>query len=176
MLLVHDGWPAGEDERICRRFRETLADLARDSLLFSPLRPGSNALLALPLSELADHFGEPASGRVSVLTRARCVFECGDSEIGRRFSEARREVLAECGANESLIARLREPAAGAAEAGVSSYAHMRGGLDDVERAAQFLRLTNANAGAGLDDPAPTAAAVFGAAGGRAAGARRRHVA
>ena len=164
MLLVHDGWPTGEDERICRRFRETLADLARDSLLFSPIRPGSNALLALPLSELVDHFGEPASGRVSVLTRARCVFECGDSEIGRRFGEARREVLAECGANESLIARLREPAAGAAEASVSTYAHMRGGLDDVERAAQFLRLTNANAGAGLDDPALTAAAVFGAAG------------
>jgi len=39
---------------------------------------------------------------------------------------------------------------------------MRGGLDDVERAARSLQLTNA--AAGLDGPAPTAAAVFQAAG------------
>ena len=39
---------------------------------------------------------------------------------------------------------------------------MRGGLEDVERAARLLALTNA-AGA-LDDPAPGAAAVLDAAG------------
>ena len=79
------------------------------------------------------------------------MFECGDSEIGRRFGELRREVLAECGANAALMARLREPLEDPAEPGVSAYAHMRGGLDDVERAARFLQLTSA--GNGLDDPA-----------------------
>ena len=39
---------------------------------------------------------------------------------------------------------------------------MRGGLGDVERTARYLQL--ARVGAGLDDPAPTAAAVFDAAG------------
>ena len=162
MLLVHDGGMGGEDERLCRGFRETLTDLARDSLLFSPIAPDSNALLALPLSELAGHGGNPVSGAIPVLTRARCVFECGDSDIGRRFDEARREALAECGANEFLIGRLREPREDAADTGVSTYARMRGGLDDVERAARYLQLTNG--GAGLDDPAPPASAVLHGAG------------
>ncbi len=162
MLFVHDGGGDGEVERLCRRFRETLTDLARDSLLFSPIAPGSDSLPALPLSGLGELRGKPASGGIPVLTRARCVFECGDTEIGRRFGEARREVLAECGSDESLIGRLRAPLEDAAETGVATYARMRGGLDDVERAARLLQLTN-GAG-GFDDPAPTAAAVFDAAG------------
>ncbi|MDE0343974.1 MAG: fatty acid desaturase [Deltaproteobacteria bacterium] len=162
MLFVHDGGGVGENERLCRRFRETLTELARDSLLFSPIAPGSDSLLALPLAELAGHGRDPASRAIPVLTRARCVFECGDFDMGRRFDEARREALAEGGANESLMGKLREPREDAAETGVSTYAHMRGGLEDVERAARFLQLTNG--GAGLDDPAPPAAAVLGSAG------------
>ena len=161
-LFVHDGLRIGENERLCRRFRRTLTDLAQDSLLFSPIRPDSNSLLALPLSELAEHCGISASGEIPVLTRARCVFECGDSEIDCRFGEARRKALAECSANESLIVRLREPLGDSADPGVSTYAHMRGGLDDVERAARFLQLTSV--GIGFDDPAPTATAVFNGAG------------
>ena len=162
MLFVHDGGGVGENERLCRRFRETLTELARDSLLFSPNAPDSNSLLALPLSELAGHGGNSGSGGVPALTRARCVFECGDSDMGRRFDEARREALAERGANESLMGRLREPRRDAAETGVSTYARMRGGLDDVERAARFLQLRNG--AAGLDDPAPPAVAVLRSAG------------
>ena len=161
-LLVHDGRRIGENERLCRRFRQALTDLAKDNLLFSPIRPDSNSLLALPLSEVAEHCGNPASGKVPVLSRARCVFECGDSEIGRRFVEARRQALAQCGANQSLITRLRLPLENPAEPGVAAFLHMRGGLDDVERAARVLQLTSN--GAGLDDPAPTAAAVFDHAG------------
>ena len=162
MLFVHDGQRTGESERLCRRFRKTVTALARDSLLFSPIPPRSEALLALPLSELAELCSDRAPDGIPPLTRARCVFEWGISDIGRRFAEARRELLAECGANESLIARLREPPEGRAETGVSAYARMRGGLADVERTARLLQLTNAQAG--LDDPAPTAAAVLDAAG------------
>ncbi len=89
------------------------------------------------------------------------MFDGGDSEIGGRFGEARRQILADCGANEVSIDGLCTPPEGSAGTGVSAYAHMRGGLHEVERAARFLQLTNA--GAGLDDPAPTAAAVFEAA-------------
>ena len=162
MLFVHDGERSGETERLCRRFRETLTDLARDSLLFSPTPRGANTLPALALSDLSAHFGNSAAGEIPVLTRARSVFESGDSEISRRFGEARLEVLAQWGGNEALIAGLRKPPEGPAETGVSTYARMSGGLYDVERAARFLQLTNA--AAGLDDPAPTAAAVFDAAG------------
>ena len=162
MLFVHDGLQLDENRHLCRRFRDTVTDLARDSLLFSPPRPGSKSLLALPLSDLAQHCGNSGSGEISILTRSRCMFECGDAEVGRRFADARREFLVECAADESLAARLREPLEDPAETGVSTYARMRGGLDDVERAARFLQLTDG--GTGLDDPAPSAAAVFGAAG------------
>ena len=162
MLFVHDGRQSGENDRLCRRFGKLLTTLARDSLLFSPMRTRSSPLPMLPLSALADHCGTPAPGGIPVLTRARCAFACGESEIGRGFAEARGEILAEYGTNHSLIARLLEPLEDPAEAGVSTYARMRGGLDDVERAARFMQLTNA--AAGLDDPAPTAAAVLDAAG------------
>ena len=162
MLFVHDGWRSGEHQRLCQRFRKALADLAQDSLLFSPVPPDASSLLVLPLSELAEHSKNIAPGGIPVLTRARCVFESGGSEIGLHFDRARREALAECAANESLVAQLREPLESLAEAGVSSYARVRGGLDDVERAARFLQLTGS--AAGLDDPAPTAAAVLSAAG------------
>ena len=162
LLFVHDGWKSSEVERLCRRFRETLTDLARDSLLFSPLPHATASLPAVQLSELAERGEFMTSGDSPVLTRARCVFEHGDSEIGRGFDEARREVLATYGAKESLVARLREATEDPAEPGVSNYARTRGGLDDVERAARFLQLTSGDAG--LDDPAPTAQAVFDAAG------------
>ncbi len=159
MLFVHDG---GESGGICGRFRETLTHLSRDSLLFSAAKPDSNALSAVALSALAGHCGSPAAGEVPVLSRARCVFECGESEIGRRFEEARREVLAECDANLSLIDRLREPAESPDEATVSTYAEARGGLDHVETAARLQQLRDAETA--LDDPAPTAGAVFDATG------------
>ena len=162
MAFVHDGWGVGENARLCRGFRETLTDLAQDSLLFSPPPPDLDSLRLLTPSKLAERGNDLASGEVPLLTRARCVFECGDPEIGRSFGEARHEVLAECGANESLVARLREPPEDPAETGVSTFTHMRGGLDDIERTARYMQL--ARVGSGLDDPAPTAAAVFDAAG------------
>ena len=160
MLFVHDGGRVDGNERLFGRFRAALADLARDSLLFSPVPSGSNALPALSLSELAGYCRDPASRGISVLTRARCAYE-SDSEIGRRFAEARHEILTEFGAGEPTVDRLREPPDDPAETGASAYARMRGGLDDVERVARFLQLTNGSAR--LDDPAPAAAAVFEAA-------------
>ncbi len=162
VLFVHDGRRIGDNERLCRRFRRSLTDLAEDSLLFSPIRSGPTALPAAPFSKLAEHCTNSASGNIPAITRARSAFECGDSDIGRRFSDAHRAAVGACGADEALIARLREPAENPAEPGVSVYARMRGGLDHVERAARFLQLTRA--GAGLDDPAPTARAVFNRAG------------
>ncbi len=160
MLFVHSGWRFEENERLCRRFRETLTDLARDSLLFSPIPPDADFLLALPLSELAESSRNPPAAQIPVLTRARCVFECGDSGMGQRADEAWREMLAGWRADETVIAQLRDPVGEHAEAEVSTYAHVRGGLEDVERAARLLQLTDAS----QDDSAPTAAQLFDAAG------------
>ena len=162
MLFVHDGERADDHERLCRQFRAAVADLAQDSLLFSPVPRRSKAVLALPLSELERHFGNPQPGEIPALTRARCFFECGDLQIGRRFNDARSAILAENGEDETLISNLWERLNGPAEADVSTFVNARGGLEDVERVARILQLTEP--GLDLDDPAPTAASVFGATG------------
>ncbi len=156
IMLVHDGREIRENERMCRSFRKALGDLAQDSLLFSPTRP--YPFPALPLRNLAELAGATAPGDVPILTRARCIFASNGSDIGSRFDDARREILAGCGASGSLVARLSEQRQDRSETGVSAYARMRGGLDDVERAARYLQLTHG--GIRFDDPAPTAAAVF----------------
>ena len=162
VLFVHDISQSAENERLCRRFREALTGLAQDSLLFSPVAPDSSSLVAVPLSDLAEHCRSQAGGEIPLLTRSRCIFECGDTEIGRRFGDSQREILSDGGANEALAARLREPPEDSTDTGVSTYVHMRGGLDEIERAARLLQLTDP--GSGLDDPAPTAFEVFHRAG------------
>ena len=162
MLFLHDSWQFGENEQLCRRFRETLTDLAEDSLLFAPIPPDADFLLPLPLSELAASCGDLRAGQIPVVARARCLLECGDTGIGQRARDAWREVVDQWRADKTLIARLREPPTDSAETGVSTYARMRGGLADIERAARFLQLTGADAE--HDDLAPSAATVFEHAG------------
>ena len=162
MLFVHDGWQLGENQRLCQRFREALTELTQDSLLFSPVTPGLNSFIALPLSDLTEQRGNLDYGDAAVLARARCVFECGESELGLRFGEARLKILTDGDARESAIARLRKPIEAAVESNFSNYVRMRGGLEDVEKAARFLQLTSAEVN--LDDPAPTAASIFNAVG------------
>ena len=162
MMFVHDGRESGENERMCRSFRKALADLAQDNLLFAPITSDPDSIPSMPLSELAEGAGGSTSGEVPVLTRARCVFEPDGADMGGRFDEARREILAGSGADESLVARMSERPEDRAETSVSAYARVRGGLDDVERTARYLQLVHG--GTRLEEPAPTAAAVFEAAG------------
>ena len=165
VLFVHEGGTAaGEPEALCRRFREALADLSRDSLLFAPMPRGAGKEpAAWSLDDLAERCRAAApAGALPDLMRTRCVFEAGEPGIGRRFDEVRREVLAHGAAGDALVAELRGGAEGTAEPGLSSLDDMRGGLRDVGRAARLLRSTHP--GSDPDDPAPTAAAVFRGAG------------
>ena len=166
VLFVYAG-AAVDREALCRRFREALADLSRDSLLFAPMPRGAGKeRAAWSLDDLADHC---RTGALPDLTRTRRVFEFGESGIGRRFDDVRRESLAHGAARDALIAELWDGAGRAVEPGLSSLDDMRGGLRDVERAARLLRLTHT--GNDPDDPAPTAASVFrGAGAGRLADA------
>ena len=165
MLFIHDGWQHGENERLCLRFRETLTDLAQDSLLFSPTSSDTDLLLAVPLAELAESCGNPTAEEIPVVARARCVYECGDSGIGQRAEDALGEVVAGWSGDETFVARLREPLLEGADAAVSTYTQMRGGLADIERTARLMQLTGATGAAGVTDGlAPTAAQVFHAAG------------
>ena len=91
LLLVHDGLSPANSENLCKRFGETLAGLTRDSLIFSPPED-ANAIQALPLGELAEYGRSSGSEESLDLTRARCVYEAGDSSIGSRSSEILEEM------------------------------------------------------------------------------------
>ncbi len=161
VVFVYDGGPAKYYESLCRRFLEALRVLSRDNLLFAVTRSHEDKPVR-SLSDFVEHHAGSA-GELLDLTRARCIFTSGDSGIGRRFDEARREILAHGVARGVLIAELRETAGGATEPGLLSIDDMRGGLRDVERAARFLQLTHTVA---PDIPAPGAGSVFKAAGTR----------
>ena len=95
VLFVHDGGPAEYHEALCRRFFEALRALSSDNLLFAPRPRGREARSIRSLADFSDHHRSAGSDReLPDLTRARCVFESGECGIGKRFDEARREILA----------------------------------------------------------------------------------
>ena len=93
LLFLHDGPGSDGNERLCCRFREVLTSLAQDSLLFDPIPRGSDSCPVLALDSLAEHCRNAGLSEIPDLTEARCVFETGNSQIGARFEEVRREVL-----------------------------------------------------------------------------------
>ncbi len=165
VVFVYDGSPSEYYEVLCRRFLDALRALSRENLLFAPFPGGRERKPVRSLSDFVGYYRTTGSaGELLDLTRARCLFTSGDPDVGRRFDEARRDILATGAARGTLMAKLREAAGGAPEPGLLSIDDMRGGLRDVERAARFLQLTYA--GDGPDDPAPSAGSVFKTAGSR----------
>ncbi len=163
LLFVHGGGSAGEQEATCRRYGDALRRLSRGSLLFADAPRGGKGRAARALSEFADGgWSAGSADELLELTRARCVFESGESGIGRRFDEARQALLGRGDAHAALVAELRGGAGGTAAPGLAALDEMTGGLDDVERTARLLQLTGP--GDAVDDPAPRAVAVFEAAG------------
>ena len=95
ILFVHDGAPAEYHETLCHRFVEALRTLSSGNLLFTPIPRGREARSVRSLADFSDrHRGAGSARELPDLTRARCVFESGESGIGKRFDEARREILA----------------------------------------------------------------------------------
>ena len=162
LLFVHDGELPRDKRRLFGRFRKSLAELAAGNLLFSPMPAGSRLPAAVPFAELAEQSNLMVSDGVPVLAKARCIFECGDTEVGRRFGEARSDILRNFMKKESAGDRLRQLPETDVDVGVATFARMRGGLADVERAARFMQVTGNQAA--FDDPAPSATAVFEAVG------------
>ena len=109
LLFLYDGPDADRNARLCRRFREVLSSLAQDSLLFDPIPRDPDSCPALPLDGLAEHCRAVDSNDIPDLAGARCVFETGDSQIGSRFGDVRREVLA---AKENRPGRAATPETG----------------------------------------------------------------
>ena len=163
ILCVHDGGEAAYYESLCREFADALRDLSEGSLFFPPVPPGQRIRTVRSLAAFEEHHranGTP--GELLELTRARCIFTCGDAEIATRFDGARRAVLAGGGARDALVADLRQAAGDTPKPGIASIDDMQGGFRDIERTARLLQL--AHGCDEPDNPAPGTASVFEKAG------------
>lgn len=164
-MVVYDSGESSDLHRevACGRFVEALRALSRGSLLFALATKSEEGKATRSLTEFAEHYRSSGSAREMLdLTRMRCVFEAGDSGIGSQLTEVRQEILAHGAARDTLIAELREAGKDAVEPSLLSIDHMRGGRQDVERAARFLQLIHA--GDTQDILVPDAISIFQTAG------------
>ena len=162
VVFVYDGGPAEYYEALGKRCHEELRALTHDSLLFAPLPRRRHKRNTHALADLASyHQTAGLTGELLDLTRTRRIFTSGDAGIEQRVAEARREALRHGAVRDALLAELRAApanASGPPEPGLQSVRDMRGGLQDVERAARWLQLAHADEFP--DMPTAGAAAVF----------------
>ena len=145
IMFLYDGSGSPDHYRgLCERFLDALRALSRDNLLLSPIPVGRAEREVRSLADFSEyHHGSGSAGELLELVRSRCVFTSGDAGLGKRFEDTRLEILANGAARDALLNELRQPGEGAPGAGLQSFETMRGGLQDVERAAAYLTVTHA---------------------------------
>jgi alkane 1-monooxygenase len=182
ILFLYEGGPPEYYDLLCRRFRKALRALSRDNLLLAPVSRAVAPHEVRAFSDFAEyHRNVGPEGELLGLTRSRCVFATGESDLAARFEALRQEALAGSPARRTVMTQLAEGSFGAAEPGLLSLDGMPGGLRDIERAARFLQLRHAGRGTELlaleADSVIAAAAARGlipeAAGERLASAARQ---
>lgn len=144
VLFVYDGGPVEYYQALCSRFFEGLRVFSHENLLFEPIPRDRKGRGAWSLDGLVGHHRSAMGSELLGLVRVRCVFESGDSEIGARFHKVRHEILSHDTARIALKKKMREAVeAGTDEPQLLSIEVMRGGLQEVERAARLVQLTYA---------------------------------
>ena len=184
LMLVYDHAPGAERSdgrrplepgryygQLGRRFVAAIGAATAEGTLYDvDMRPrpsGNAGPVVTSLAAFSEHFRADAeTWQHQALTRARVVRADGD--LGERFEEARRAVLAQAAGGDGLAAEFahsRERMRGE-ETGEDIWAieQKRGGLIDAEFIAQYLQVQHA--GAAGDALAGDSVAVFEAAGSR----------
>lgn len=156
LLLVWDGFPNNVAKRMWRAVREVLTRLSNDNLVLSPVLRAGNYLESLSISALLDQFGGNRILRVPAISRARSIFEHGDSLINEQFWEARSKILSDWRASNPQLSTLLAPSSTEDE-GFHTQRGLVNTLDRVEIAARFLHLTDREL---AEQSAPTAVSVF----------------
>ena len=162
VLFVYEGGRPEYYDALCRRFAKAFLVLSSNSLLFAPIANGVNEPPVRSIAEFIGHCRTGASsGELLDLMRTRCLLEAGDSGLGRRFDEARREVVSDASVRGKLSEELRQAIGNPDASSLTSVIVGRGGFRDVERCAQWLRLQHFGE---VSDHAVITASVFEMAG------------
>ena len=144
LLFLYDGGPPEYFDALYHRSRNALRAFCRDNLLLAPIPRVAPLHRVRAFSDFRDyHLGVGPGEELLQLTRARCVFASGRSDLAARFEALRRETLAESPARRTMVSHLAREAFGTAQPGLASLDDMQGGFRDVERAARYLQLKHA---------------------------------
>ena len=144
ILFLYEGGPREYFDALYDRSRNALRMLSRDNLLLAPIPRVAPLHRVRAFSDFADYHRNVGPGEELLqLTRARCVFASGRSDLAARFAALRREIVAESPARRTMTSHLARGAFGEAEPGLMSLDDMPGGFRDVERAARYLQLKHA---------------------------------
>ncbi len=169
LLYLYDYQPSGENgsnsvtpgqyyDRLSTQCMTSFRSLARENMLFSsvivPNGRFSGNSAAVSLIDFRERWrGEAALQDVLALAQARVIY--GDASITQGFQQVKRDVLAEFyervqGASELASLRAGLTAPSGAE-GVPLPRHIRGGLDDLDQVASYLKLMHGSECDGLLD-------------------------
>ena len=168
-LYLYDYQPNGENgsnsmtpgqyyARLSTQCMKALRSLARENLLFGSVTTpnglfGSNGP-AVSLTDFRERWRAGTSFTdVLALAQARVIY--GDELIGQGFQQVKREVLAEFYERVQSTSELASLRAGLTArngtGGVPLPRHIRGGLDDLDQVASYLKLMHGSERDGLLD-------------------------
>lgn len=145
-------------DRLSTQCMKSLGSLARENLLFGSVAAPNGRFSgngpAVSLTDFRERWRAGASFTdVLALAQARVIY--GDESIVRGFQQLKREALAEFREhvqNGGELASLRAGlAAPAGTEGVPLPRHIRGGLDDLDQVASYLKLRHGSTCDGLLD-------------------------
>ena len=154
VAMVYDGDGKSEAKRFAHNCRDCLVKLGKDSLVFAAPLVDAAAIRVIPLSELSQHYADAASSGNFDLIKARCIFECGDTNVAAAFEKAREETLA----TYRTIQPSSDSRSDVTEETVPLLSALPLQLEELTQAR--VRLQFGGDGLTFEDPAPTDTAVL----------------
>ena len=152
--LVYDGGPFKHYRAISRRFAKALRALSQDNLLLAPVRRGEIGELC-SMAEFEEQLRNSIADRdLWAIAQSRCIFVYGDNRIGGQFDSVLRDCLAGDPVRETLLARLRQVAAGGNGPDRSPLEASAHGLRGVSHAAMLLQMLTAPCRIGINGNRP----------------------
>ena len=138
LIFIHDNKDHVMCNRVCQRFNEVLSILASDSLLLDQPAAQSNVAKYIPITEL-DEYCHNTEQALAILTKSRCIYQNGTTDMEKLFVEERNRLLAEESVVDPVIADLNYAEFGQED--ISINLRIKTIVNGIDKATRYLELT-----------------------------------
>ncbi len=139
LVFVLDSKDDALGARVSLRFKEVLDKLTSESLTFVPISGDSNAAKSISISGLEEQYKSQKAQAISILTKSRCIYESGTSDMAKLFNAERTKLLSAKSFVEPLLGNLGKERS--VEETMSINTTVSQILMDIDRAARYLALS-----------------------------------